>query len=215
VVAKLGNNPLALENIIQSTRLLSIMLHKLIDAISKTVSLTKENIQNCETYFEPLAVPRNTILEVQGKIPTHLYFVVEGYIRLVYNDQNGEEQTTFFGTPNNFVSSFLSFVNQIPATESVVCVTDVEVFRIAHTNLKFLVDTQENFKSFGVIVFQQAITAYSQRANDLAALSAEQRYKKLMKQAPILLQNIPLQYIASYLGIKPESLSRIRRNFIS
>jgi hypothetical protein len=81
--------------------------------------------------------------------------------------------------------------------------------------LKFLVDTQENFKSFGVIVFQQAITAYSQRANDLAALSAEQRYKKLMEQAPILLQNIPLQYIASYLGIKPESLSRIRRNFIS
>jgi CRP-like cAMP-binding protein len=89
------------------------------------------------------------------------------------------------------------------------------VLRITNANLKKLIDESENFKKFSLIIFEQAIFSTANRANDLATLNAEQRYKKLIDKQPQLIQNIPIQYIASYLGMKPESLSRIRRQIIS
>jgi CRP/FNR family transcriptional regulator, anaerobic regulatory protein len=77
-----------------------------------------------------------------------------------------------------------------------------------------LIDKSENFKKFSLIIFEQAIASGSKRADELATLNAEQRYIKLLEQQPEILQNIPIQYIASYLGIKPQSLSRIRRQII-
>ena len=65
------------------------------------------------------------------------------------------------------------------------------------------------------MIFEHAFSSTAMRANDLATLSAEQRYKKLITEQAQFIQHIPLQYIASYLGMKPESLSRIRRQMIS
>jgi predicted GTPase len=65
------------------------------------------------------------------------------------------------------------------------------------------------------VIFEHAFLSTATRANDLATLSAEQRYKKLMVQHPEIIHNIPIQHIASFLGMKPESLSRIRRQIIS
>jgi CRP-like cAMP-binding protein len=89
------------------------------------------------------------------------------------------------------------------------------VFRITNANLKKLIDESASFQKFSLIIFEQALSSSALRANDLATLNAEQRYKKIITQQPQLIQNIPIQYIASYLGMKPESLSRIRRQIIS
>ena len=71
------------------------------------------------------------------------------------------------------------------------------------------------WKDYGMQVLQESVIYNEERSKDLATLSAEQRYLKLMKSYPNIIQNVPLQYIASFLGIKPESLSRIRRNLIN
>jgi CRP/FNR family transcriptional regulator, anaerobic regulatory protein len=191
------------------------MFDNLIATLLRTVKPLDEEIELCKHYFEPLTISRNTILEEQGKIPHYLYFVSTGFVRLFYYDENGDEQTTYFCSPTGFVASFLCFIHQIDATENVECVTDCEVLRITNANLKKLIDESDNFKKFSLTIFEQAITSTSTRANDLATLNAEQRYKKLINQQPLLIQNIPIQYIASYLGMKPESLSRIRRQIIS
>jgi CRP-like cAMP-binding protein len=191
------------------------MLDNLIEIISKNVKPSIEDIELCKTHFEPLTILRNSILEEQGKIPQYLYFVSSGFMRLFYYDENGDEQTTYLCSPNGFIASFLCFVNQINATENVECITDCDVFRITNANLKKLIDESASFQKFSLIIFEQALSSSSLRANDLATLNAEQRYKKIITQQPQLIQNIPIQYIASYLGIKPESLSRIRRQIIS
>ncbi|WP_232456784.1 Crp/Fnr family transcriptional regulator [Pedobacter psychrophilus] len=162
-----------------------------------------------------MKISRNTVLEEQGKTPQYLYFVSSGFMRLFYYDENGDEQTTYLCSINGFIASFLCFINQIKATENVECVTDCEILRITNANLKKLIDESENFKKFSLIIFEQAIFSTANRANDLATLNAEQRYKKLIDNQPQLIQNIPIQYIASFLGMKPESLSRIRRQIIS
>jgi CRP-like cAMP-binding protein len=89
------------------------------------------------------------------------------------------------------------------------------VFRITNANLKKLIDESASFQKFSLIIFEQALSSSALRANDLATLNAEQRYKKIITQQPQLIQNIPIQYIASYLGMRPESMSRIRRQIIS
>jgi CRP-like cAMP-binding protein len=186
----------------------------LIEVISKTVSPGPADIALCEKYFEPITCPKNSILEEQETIPHHLYLVVSGFMRLFYFDGNGDEVTTYIGSPQSFIASFLSFVNQQKAKENVECITECELLRISRPDLVTLIGESENFKKFSLIIFEQAIATTEARANDLATLNAEERYKKLVENQPQLLQNIPLQYIASFLGIKPQSLSRIRRQMM-
>lgn len=190
------------------------MQQNLIDTISKKVTLTDKDIALCATYFEPVTSTKNCIIEEQDKIPQYLYFIASGCMRLFYYDENGDEITSHISSANNFLASFLSFINQKKAKENVECITECALLRISRTNIVTLIDNSENFKHFSLIIFEQAIASAEIRANDLATLVAEQRYKKLMETQPDILQNVPIQYIASYLGIKPQSLSRIRRQII-
>ena len=187
------------------------MNEKLINIINETVLLTQEDVLLCDQYFETFLVSKNTVLEKQDKIPEYLYFIATGFMRLFYMDGNGDEITTNLSSSNTFLASFLSFIHQKKAKENVECITECEIAKIHRSNLATLIDRSENFKKFSLIIFEHAITSTENRANDLATLSAEQRYKKLMENQPEILQNVPIQYIASFLGMKPESLSRIRR----
>ena len=187
------------------------MNEKLINIINKTVTLTANDVQLCDQFFETVLISKNTILEEQDKIPAYLYFISSGFVRLFYKDENGDEITTNLSSSNAFIASFMSLIHQKKAKENVECITECEIVKIHRNNLLALIDKSENFKQFSLIIFEHAITSTENRANDLATLSAEQRYKKLMENQPEILQNVPIQYIASFLGMKPESLSRIRR----
>jgi CRP-like cAMP-binding protein len=182
--------------------------------ISKKGNPTSEDIDNLYASFIPISATRNTILDEQDKIPTYLYFINSGFMRLFYHNENGEEQTTFLCSQNGFIASFSSLINQTKATENVACITDCELLKISHIEAKQLVEKSEFFKNFFLSMFEKSISSATLRANDLTFLNAEQRYQKMIVQQPHFIQNIPLQYIASYLGIKPQSLSRIRKQAI-
>jgi CRP-like cAMP-binding protein len=177
-------------------------------------NLTESDLAFCKSYFELLSLSKNSIAEEENKIPRHLYFINEGYARLFYLDKSGNEVTTLIGSPNKFITSFLDFINQKKSTQNLACITDCEFYRIERSKLVELIDKNENFRNFSLIIFEQAITTTNIRANDLATLSAELRYKKLLEEQPEIIQNVPVQHIASYLGIKPQSLSRIRKQII-
>jgi len=173
--------------------------------------LNAEDEKLCEAYFEPLQFTKNEIVQEENKIPKHLYFLNKGFMRLFYYDDNGDEVTTLIASPNRFITSFLEFIHEKKAKFNLECITDCEVLRIERSQLVKLIEESENFKKFSLVIFEQAISYTQIRANDLATLTAELRYKKLFTEQPEIIQNVPIQYIASYLGIKPQSLSRIRR----
>ncbi len=135
-------------------------------------------------------------------------------MRLFYYDDNGDEVTTLIASPNRFITSFLDFIHQKKSNENLECITDCEFYRIERSKMLELIDKNENFKKFSLVIFEQAIATNQIRANDFATLTADLRYKKLMEQQPEIIQNVPIQYIASYLGIKPQSLSRIRKQLL-
>jgi CRP/FNR family transcriptional regulator, anaerobic regulatory protein len=190
------------------------MYTSLFNTLQQKVNFTTADLDICKTYFEPITFTKNTIIEEEQKTPQYLYFIAKGFLRLFYYDEQGDEVTTLIASPNWFVTPFLQFIHQQPSTENLECITDCELLRASRSKLMELIEANESFKKFSLLIFEQAIASTQQRANNLATLSAEQRYLKLLDTQAEIIQNVPIQYIASYLGIKPQSLSRIRKQLI-
>lgn len=190
------------------------MHKKLLQLIAEQVNLTEQDISLCEQYFEPVFVPRNTLLEEDGKIPKYIYFVITGYVRLFSYDTNGNVNTSHFNCPPGFITSYQHFVNETRSNENVEAVTDCELLRLSKKNLDTISSQSSAFKEYSIYVLQQSMIYNDNRSKELATLTAEQRYLKLMENYPQLTQQVPLQYIASFLGMNPKSLSRIRKNVI-
>ncbi|PWN60746.1 Crp/Fnr family transcriptional regulator [Chryseobacterium oncorhynchi] len=191
------------------------MHDKLLQYIGSDHNFSQEETEAVKRYFEPVKFSRNTIIEEAGKIPGYLYYIVSGYLRLFYTDQNGNEVTTHINCPPGFFTSYSHFINETISEDYVECVTDCELLRITKKNLDNLVRESQSMKDFSISVFQQSIAYNENRSRELSVLNAEERYLKLIKDYPEIIQNVPIQYIASFLGMKPESLSRIRRKIIN
>lgn len=191
------------------------MIKKLIDIIEQKTPLSEVDRQLLTIAFEPVLLPKHKIIEEEGKIPQYLYFIISGYLRLFHYNEKGDEITTHINCPPGFFTSYANFINQTKSSENVECITEAELLRITKSDLDQLIAKSDAMKSFSIAVFQDSILYNETRATDLATLSAEQRYRKLIKNYPDILHNVPIQYIASFLGMKPESLSRIRRKIIN
>ena len=190
------------------------MHEKLLEIIRQQIPISDKDAELCTEYFEPIIFPKNRIIEDEGKIPQYLYFVVSGYMRLFQYNDNGDEITSHINCPPGFITSYFNFINQTKATENVECITECELLRITKNNLDLITSKSDAFKNFSIWVFQQSIAYNENRSKELATLSAEQRYQKLIDNYPHIIHNVPLQYIASFLGMNAKSLSRIRKQMI-
>ncbi|KPH13748.1 cyclic nucleotide-binding protein [Chryseobacterium sp. ERMR1:04] len=191
------------------------MHEKLLKFIESGYHFNTDEVERLKLYFEPVEFPKNTIIEAEGDIPKYLYYIVSGYLRLFHFDELGNEITTHINCPPGFFTSYFNFINQTKSGENVECITACELLRITKENLDKLTSECPAMKDFSISVFQESITYNENRSKELSTLNAEQRYVKLIKNYPGIIQNVPIQYIASFLGMKPESLSRIRRKLIN
>lgn len=139
-----------------------------------------------------------------------LAFLEEGQLQYYSTDANGEERTTYISLANTFVASLLSFLNEIPARENIRAVTSAKLWVIQKDQLINLRDTVAGFKDFYIGLLEWQICCIDKAKFDLITLTAEERYEKLLKEEPELLRQVPLQYIASMLGVTPRHLSRLR-----
>jgi CRP-like cAMP-binding protein len=191
------------------------MHDKLLQYIRSNHDFSQREIEMIQLYFEPVSFSKNTVIEDEGKVPDYLYYIVSGYLRLFYIDENGNEVTTHINCPPGFFTAYFHFINKTVSDHHVECITDCELLRITKENLDHLVKESQAMKDFSISVFQHSIAYNENRSRELSALNAEQRYLKLLKDYPEIIQHVPIQYIASFLGMKPESLSRIRRKIIN
>ncbi len=190
------------------------MHEHLLKVIRQEVIITDNDVNLCKEYFEPVIFPKNRIIEEEGEIPHYLYFIVSGYMRLFHYNENGDEITLRINCPPGFFTSYFSFINQTKATENVECITECELLRITKNNLALIISQSEAFKDFSIWVLQKSIAYNENRSKELATLTAEQRYQKFIDNYPHIIHNVPLQYIASYLGMNSKSLSRIRKKLM-
>jgi CRP-like cAMP-binding protein len=183
---------------------------KLLNLISTHVNFNEKDIDLFKTLFEPVKHKKNNWLEFENKIPGNLYFINSGFVR-VFHYENGNEITSHINCPPGFITSFSSFLNQKTSKDNVKCVTDCDLLKINRKNLDILDQKSPDWNIFSKIIYEKSLLYNEQRIQDMITCTADERYHNLMKNHPEIIQNVPLQYIASYLGIEPQSLSRIRK----
>ncbi len=146
----------------------------------------------------------------EGKTSKYLGFIESGMFQY-YILKDGEERTSYVSIEGTFVCSLLSFISETPARESVRALTDGQICLISKSALKALTNEIPGFKDFYIGLLESAVCGIDSSRHDLIVLTAEQRYEKMLREEPQLLQHIPLQHLASMLGVTPRHLSRIRK----
>lgn len=139
-----------------------------------------------------------------------LAYLEEGQLQYYSIDANGDERTTYISLSNTFVASLLSLLSEVPARENVKALTNSKIWVIQKDDLLRLRSKIEGFNDFYIGLLEWQICCIDKGKFDLITLTAEQRYEKLLKEEPEVLQQVPLQYIASMLAITPRHLSRLR-----
>jgi CRP/FNR family transcriptional regulator, anaerobic regulatory protein len=150
-----------------------------------------------------------TLLLKAGHLSKRLYFIQDGFLR-VYHHKAAEHYTTWFMGAHEFVISVYSFFSQRPSFENIEILEDSVLLSITWEDLQQLYKQFSEFNIIGRILTEQYYIRSEERSIDHQTLTAQQRYQKLLATHPQILNKASLGQIASYLGIRQETLSRIR-----
>ena len=173
--------------------------------------LNEPEAETISSLFKKKVILKNDFFIEEGMVSKYLAFITKGLFQYFYNKE-GKEITTYISGENTFLASLGSFINQQPGKECVRAIADSEVWIIHYNDLQQLKKDSEPFKTFYIEVLEHLIVCMDDSKNKLITHTAEERYASLLKDEPGLLQQIPLQYLATILGVTPRHLSRIRNN---
>jgi CRP-like cAMP-binding protein len=160
-------------------------------------------------YFDKKYFKKKTILLHAGKIADEVYFINTGCIRL-FCDKNGEELSTYFFTEQMFAGSYSSFISRNPSQHSIETLEDCEVLTLSYKSLQELYEVFPKMNEFIRKSIEERFVIIHDLFTSYLLNSPEERYLNLIKERPELLTRIPQHQIASFLGVTPVSLSRIR-----
>ena len=153
--------------------------------------------------------PKASYLIKEGKVSNHIYFLEKGCLRGFYN-LDGKEITYWFAFENDFVTSFYSFITRKPSVENIQVMEDSTLWSIAYDDLQKLYNKHPDIERFGRLINEHYYVMLEERFVSNHFKEARERYENLASNSPHIIQRAPLGYIASYLGITQETLSRIR-----
>lgn len=187
--------------------------HILVEVMSQLTPLTEEEEFAIENSFPIKTFNKGTYLLTEGQVAKEAYFVIEGYVR-EYKLSDGEEKTTAFHTENQSVINFDSITNQNPSKINFVCMENTTVAILNTEKEKDLYEKHPRFETFCRSGVEQMVGIKQEQLAEFITLKPEQRYLKLQEERPELVNRVPQYQIASYLGIKPETLSRIRARLV-
>lgn len=174
-----------------------------------SLGFTGENLDAIVNAFELQHFKKNDYVVEEGKTSRYIGFVETGMFQY-YVIKEGEEVTSYVSIENTFFASVLSFISETPALENIKALVEGSISMISKPKLKQLISDVPGFKDFYIGLLEATICGIDASRHDLIVLTAEQRYEKMLSSQPHLLQQIPLQHLASMLGVTPRHLSRIR-----
>jgi len=186
------------------------MQNILVAILSEMTTLSDQEMADIETYFPIKTVAKETFLLKEGQIAKDAYFVIKGYIRK-YELIDGEEKTLDFFTENQSAANFASLANNTPSTLFLVCGEETTIAILNSEKEEALYKKHPRFESFCRTGMEQMMGSKQEELSSFIVSSPKERYLKLLKNRPELINRVPQYQLASYLGISPESLSRIRK----
>lgn len=182
--------------------------------ILKNVSRHIRLDQKEEDYFlsllEPQSIKRKTLYLEAGKPCKYSAFVLDGALKSFTVDPEGKEHILSFAVADWWISDMYSLLSERPAILNIEAIADSEVLLLSRQNQQMLYDRVPKFERFFRILVENALVAHQQRLIDNMSSTAEERYLRFIAKYPLIPSCVPQHNIASYLGITPEFLSKIR-----
>lgn len=185
--------------------------NKLLYYFRKWTNLTEENEAVVLSAFEAVSIRKKKDLLSAGQTSQYLYFIVSGCLRSYYVDMKGVEHIYQIRMDNSWITDLDSFFSQTPSKYNIESLEETHLLRISHQRFEELLIEIPCLERYFRILFQKAYINALNRLNATMWETALDRYNDMLKENPEIFQRVPLIYIASYLGITPESLSRIRK----
>ncbi len=184
---------------------------KFIDLFMNQMKMTEEEFSTVLSFFRREYVPRKFFFLKAGQIAKYKAYINKGSVRNFTTDEKGGEHILYFSFEDWWVGDLESFYNQQPATINVQAMEDCEILCLQKNDLERLGEQIPKLKQLFVEKEKRSLFSHIQRLQEVKSLSAEDRYLNLINKHPEIFQRIPLQYIAMYLDIEPQSLSRMRK----
>ena len=177
---------------------------------SHFVQLSDADFETVKSFMQVEKLKQKEFLFQEGDVCKYVYYINYGCVRYFYN-ADGYEKTGQFFFENAWYSDYASFLSGKPTSMSLQALEATEVIQIGKADIEKLYAQLPKFERFGRLMAEIAVLGLMRKNENLTLLSSEERYLKLIKERPKVIERVSLKYIASYLDIKPESLSRIRK----
>jgi CRP-like cAMP-binding protein len=175
----------------------------------QTLPFSGIELELIDSFFEAKTLKKKEYLWQEGKTCPFIAFIDRGSIRH-FHLKNGLEKTCDLSFENAWVTDFSSFTQGVPGKMNLQAMESSQVYLIRRENLQKLYQSCAKYETFGRLMAEQVAQRASDIAMSLSADRPEERFQELIKNQPLLLQRVPQKYVANFLGISPESLSRIR-----
>ncbi len=185
-------------------------MQPIIDFLSQYTHVTEEELSALVQLIHFSSHEKNELLQKQGAISKRAAFVVKGAVRIFYLDEKGTEHTVNFIFENQPLVSFDSFTQQTPVVVSAVTLMPTELIWTSYSEFFDFLEKFPKYETALRSILSQYMTLGSEHLKLLRINSARERYETLKNMRPEVIQKVPLKYIASYLGMALETLSRVR-----
>lgn len=179
--------------------------------LAKVLDVPLEKVNLCSMQYETKKVAKNQFLLQSGEVCRNIFFVEKGLLRMYSIDRNGKEHIIQFAPESWLISDRSSMYFNEKSLYYIEAVEDSEVLLLHVDFFNRLIEEFPNSIEKSDVLVQKHVKSLQDRINSLLGETAEERYLKFIKMYPDLLLRVPQWMIASYLGITPESLSRVRK----
>lgn len=178
--------------------------------IHHSIALSPDDLKAITTYFKPSAISKGDFFSRSGRYCEKLSFVQSGYLR-VFFEANDREVTQWISPPNYFITDLSSYIYRQPGRWNIQALTDCTMLDLSRDDYDALSKEVPVWKDLDRLFIVKCFGMLEERVFSHLYMSAEERFNLMMKTQPELFNVVPLQYLASMLGMTPETLSRLRK----
>lgn len=190
------------------------MINSLLNNIQSLIRLSEQEKEIISTLFKEKTYKKGDFFLAEGQICKHVGFVAKGLMRY-YINHDGEEKTYAFSQEDQYVCNYESFLPQKPSSKIIQALEDSNVLVISHSDLQLLYASIREGERYGRIAVEAVFLQMLKDINSFYTETPEVRYEGFLNNHPDLQQRISQYHIASFVGVKPQSLSRIRKRIFN
>lgn len=172
--------------------------------------MNDQDWESLENAFTVQQLKKGQFLTRSGEVCNSVSFINKGLLRMFYM-VDGREISTAFVPENNYLAQYDSFLTRQPSTGNIDALEDCELINLSYENVQALYRDKPVFQVFGRKIAEMLFLMVSAQSNGLLTQTPEERYRAVLEEEPYIIQRVPQYMIASYIGITPEHLSRLRK----